>query len=240
LLARQINSDVNGLVCLEMSIELQLQIQSLQDVLITQIAEFNLNLVELLSTGDTSGAKFQYYNNLAAKFNFHSNKLTEFIEYGGEDVEYWMYLYILVLCLLPEPENDLNIISEFMTPNILTFASQMADREDFVDNKWIALMQVSRDLKFYYCREHYSNLEFVDSEFDKLVLPYTHVCSQQRHYSETERYSIIATPEEIESGRNIRQIESVEQFEYILKNMENCFYNADFCCMSHDLYLALE
>lgn len=187
-----------------------------------------------------SDVKFQHYQTQINKMRFHDMKLKEFVEYKGHDVQYWMYLCLLVFCLLPDFENDPNIVDEFVTPDVLALASNMPDRGDLIDNKWIALLQ-SPDVNFYYCREHYSNLEFVDGEFDKLALPYSHICAQEiQQYADTERYFIIATYEDIPAGRNIRKIETTQQFVYVIKNMESCFYNENFCCMSHALFLYIE
>jgi hypothetical protein len=78
--------------------------------------------------------------------------------------------------LLPDYENDPTLVDEFITPEVLAKALTMEEREDLLDNKWLALMELSPDVKFYYCMiYHQKPSEFVYPTFSKVVLPYSHV-----------------------------------------------------------------
>lgn len=199
------------------------------------------NSLEAINTTDKFvNAKKRLYDNELQKVARHRALLFECVNDEKTDGEYIRYLFSTTFYLMPDCENDTKIVDEFLTSNVLALASTMPERNDLIDTKWLALMKLSKDVKFYYATAYYDGAinELVYSTFPKIYLPYSHVCLDGGFdYIDTTKYVIFVTRVDVPPGAfdgNIKQIKTKKQLVKIIKNIENCTYRVG--CMKHCLF----
>ena len=199
------------------------------------------NSLEAISTTDNFvNAKKRLYDNELKKVARHRALLFEYVNDKKKDGEYVRYLFSTTFYLMPDCENDPKTMNEFFTPHVLALASTMPERNDLIDTKWLALMKLASDVKFYYAMAHYDGPtnELVYSTFPKIYLPYSHVCLDGGFgcYTDTNKYVIFATRVDVPPTAfdgNIKQIQTKKQLVKIIKNIENCTYREQLGCMKH-------
>lgn len=187
-------------------------------------------------------AKTRLFERELQKVARHRALLFEFVNDEKTHEEYVRYLFSTTFYLMPDCENDTKIVDEFLTSDVLALASTMPERNDLIDTKWLALMKLSPNVKFYYAMAYYDGAinELVYSTFPKIYLPYSHVCLDGGFdYIDTNKYVIFATCVDVPPGAfdgNIKQIKTKKQLVKIIKNIENCTYREQLGCMKHCLF----